>query len=83
VARKERNLYSHGVVHDDGVPHGHSDDPLIRAPVLLRPPGEALPHRGRCEPHDLSHRVAHKIRNTCFNEKNINLLNAIRNTKFT
>jgi hypothetical protein len=25
--------------------------------VLQRPPGEALPHRGRCEPHDLSQRV--------------------------
>jgi hypothetical protein len=25
--------------------------------VLLRPPGEALPHRGRCEPHDLSQHV--------------------------
>jgi hypothetical protein len=22
--------------------------------VLLRPPGEVLPHRGQCEPHDLS-----------------------------
>jgi hypothetical protein len=25
--------------------------------VLMRPPGEALPHRDRCEPHDLSHHV--------------------------
>jgi hypothetical protein len=41
--RKERNLYGPGVVHDDGVPHGRSEDPLVRAPVLLR--------------HDLSQRV--------------------------
>jgi hypothetical protein len=51
------NLYGLGVVHDDGVPHGRNDDPLVRAPVLLRPPGEALPHRGRCEPHDLNQDV--------------------------
>jgi hypothetical protein len=57
VAWKERNLYSPGVVHDCGVPHGRSKDPLVRAPVLLRPPGRALPDRGRCEPHDLSQRV--------------------------
>jgi hypothetical protein len=57
VARKERNLYGSGVVHDGGVPHGRSEDPLVRAPVLLRPPGEALPDRRRCEPHDLSQRV--------------------------
>jgi hypothetical protein len=57
VARKERNLYGPGVVHDGRVPHGRNDDPLVRAPVLLRPPGEALPHRGRCEPHDLSQHV--------------------------
>jgi hypothetical protein len=25
--------------------------------VLLRPPGEALPHRDRCEPHDLNQHV--------------------------
>jgi hypothetical protein len=57
VARKERNLYGPGVVHDGGVPHGRSEDPLVRAQVPLRPPGEALPDRGRCEPHDLSQRV--------------------------
>jgi hypothetical protein len=57
VARKERNLYGPDVVHDGGVPHGRSEDPLVRAPVLLWPPGEALPDRGRCEPHDLSQRV--------------------------
>jgi hypothetical protein len=54
VARKERNLYGPSVVHDGGVPQGRSDDLLIRAPVLLRPPGEALLPRGRCEPHNLS-----------------------------
>jgi hypothetical protein len=57
VARKERNLYDPGVVHDGGVPHGRSEDPLVRARVLLRSPGEALPDRGPCEPHDLSQRV--------------------------
>jgi hypothetical protein len=57
VARKERNLYGPSVVHDGRVPHGHSDDPLVRAPVLLRPPGQALLPRGRCEPHDLSQHV--------------------------
>jgi hypothetical protein len=57
VARKERNLYAPGVVHDGGVPHGSSDDPVVRALVLLRPPGKALLHRGRCEPHDLSKHV--------------------------
>jgi hypothetical protein len=57
VARKERNLYGPGVVHDCRVPHGRSKDPLVRALVLLRPPGAALPDRGRCEPHDLSQRV--------------------------
>jgi hypothetical protein len=57
VARKERNLYGPSVVHDCGVPHGRSEDPLVRAPVLLRPPRAALPDRGRCEPHDLSQRV--------------------------
>jgi hypothetical protein len=57
VVQKERNLYDPGVVHDSGVPHGRSDDPLIRAPVLLRPLGEALPHRDRWEPHDLSQHV--------------------------
>jgi hypothetical protein len=71
VARMERNLYSPGVVHDDGVPHGSSDDPVVRALVLLRSPGKALLPRGRCEPHDLSKacRAAQKIRNTCYNEK--------------
>jgi hypothetical protein len=57
VARKERNLYGPGVVHDGGVPHGRSENPLVRALVLLRPPGEALPDHGRCEPHDLSQHV--------------------------
>jgi hypothetical protein len=57
VTWKERNLYGPDVVHDRGVPHGRSDDPLVRAPVLLRPLGEALPDRGRCEPHNLSQRV--------------------------
>jgi hypothetical protein len=46
VAQKERNLYGPGVVHDGGVPHGRNEDPLVRAPVLLRPPGEALPDHG-------------------------------------
>jgi hypothetical protein len=54
VARKETNLYGPSVVHDGGVPHGRSEDPLVRALVLLRPPGEALPDRARCEPHGLS-----------------------------
>jgi hypothetical protein len=57
VARNERNLYSPGVVHDGGVRHGSSDDPLVRALGLLRRPGEELPHRDRCEPHDLSQHV--------------------------
>jgi hypothetical protein len=57
VARKERNLYGLGVVHDGGVPHGSSDNPVVRAPVFLRPPGEALLPRGRCEPHDISQHV--------------------------
>jgi hypothetical protein len=57
VARKERNLYRPGVVHDCGVPHGRSEDPLVRAPVLERPPGRALPDRGRCKLHDLNQRV--------------------------
>jgi hypothetical protein len=57
VARKERNIYGSGVVHDGEVPHGRSEDPLVRAPVLLRPPGEALPDRRRCEPHDLIQRA--------------------------
>jgi hypothetical protein len=57
VVWKERNLYGPGVVHDSGVPHGRSDDPLVRAPVLLWPPREAQPHRGRCEPHDLNQHV--------------------------
>jgi hypothetical protein len=54
VARNERNLYGPGVVHDGGVPHGRSKDPLVRAAVLLRPPCVALPDRARCEPRDLS-----------------------------
>jgi hypothetical protein len=71
VARKERNLYGPGVVHDGGVPHGRSEDPLVRAEVLLRPPGVALPRSrpmraARSQP---ARRAAHKIRNTCFNEK--------------
>jgi hypothetical protein len=57
VARKERNLYGPGVVHDGGVPHGSSEDPVVRALVLLRPPGKALLPRGRCEPHDISEHV--------------------------
>jgi hypothetical protein len=57
VARKERNLYGPGVVHDGGVPRGCNDDPLVRAPVLLGPPKEALLPRGRCEPYDLSQHV--------------------------
>jgi hypothetical protein len=57
VARKERNLYGPGVVHDGIVPHGRSEDPLVHAPVLMRPQGVALPDRARCEPHDLSQRV--------------------------
>jgi hypothetical protein len=57
VAQKERNLYGPGVVHDGGVPHGRSNDPLVRASVLLRPPGEVLPHHGQCELHDLSQHV--------------------------
>jgi hypothetical protein len=46
VAWKERNLYGPGVVHDGGVPHGSIDDPVVRALVLLRPPGKALLPRG-------------------------------------
>jgi hypothetical protein len=57
VAQKERNLYGPGVVHDGGVPHGSSDDHVVRAPVLLRPPGKALLLRGRCEPHDIIQHV--------------------------
>jgi hypothetical protein len=71
VARKERNLYNPVVVHDGGVPHGRSEDPLVRAAVLLRPPGVALPDRApmRAAQPQPAHRAAHKIRNTCFNEK--------------
>jgi hypothetical protein len=57
VAWKERNLYGPGIVHDGRIPHGRSEDPLVRAAVLLRPPGVALPDRARCEPRDLSQRV--------------------------
>jgi hypothetical protein len=57
VAQKERNLYGPGVVHDGGVPHGSSDNRVVRALVLLRPPGKALLPRGQCEPHDLSKHV--------------------------
>jgi hypothetical protein len=57
VARKERNLYDPDVVHDGGVPHGRSEDPLVRAPVLLRPSGVALSDHARCKPHDLNQRV--------------------------
>jgi hypothetical protein len=57
VARKERNLYGPGVVHDGGVPHGSNDDPIVCALVLLRPPGKALLPRGRCEPHNISQHV--------------------------
>jgi hypothetical protein len=52
-----RNLYGPGVVHSSGVPHGRSEDPLVRDAVLLRPRGVALPDRARCEPGDLSQRV--------------------------
>jgi hypothetical protein len=57
VARKERNLYGPSVVHDGGVPHGRSEDPPVRAPVLLSPPGEALHDRAQCELHDVSQHV--------------------------
>jgi hypothetical protein len=57
VARKERNLYGPDVVHEGGVPHGSSDDPVVRALVLLSPPGKALLPRGRCEPHNISQHV--------------------------
>jgi hypothetical protein len=57
VARKERNLYGPCVVRDGGMPHGRNEDPLVRAAVLLRPPGVALPDHVRCEPRDLSQRV--------------------------
>jgi hypothetical protein len=57
VARKERNLYGPGVVHDGGVPHGSSDVHVVRVMVLLRPPGKALLPRGRCEPYDISQHV--------------------------
>jgi hypothetical protein len=56
-ARKERNLNGPCVLHDGGVSHGSSDDPIVHAPVLLRPPGEALLPRGRCEPHDICQHV--------------------------
>jgi hypothetical protein len=56
VARKERNLYGPEVVHDDGVPHGRSEDPLVCAAVLPRPPGVALPD-ARCESRDLNQHV--------------------------
>jgi hypothetical protein len=57
VARKERNLYGLGIVHDSEVHHGSIDDPVVRALVLVRPPGKAMPPRGRCELHDLSKHV--------------------------
>jgi hypothetical protein len=57
LARKERNLYGPGVVHDGGVPHGSSDDPVVCALVLPRPPGKTLLPRGRCEPHDINQHV--------------------------
>jgi hypothetical protein len=57
VVQKERNLYGPGVVHDGRVPHGCSEDPLVRVVVLLRPPGVAMPDRARCELRDLSQRV--------------------------
>jgi hypothetical protein len=57
VARKERILYGPGVVHDGGIPHARSEDPLVRAAVLLRPPGVARLDPARCEPCDLSQRV--------------------------
>jgi hypothetical protein len=57
VAWKERNLYGPDVVHDGGVTHGSSDDPVVHALVLPRPPGKALLPRGRCEPHDISQHI--------------------------
>jgi hypothetical protein len=57
VARKERNLYGPGVVHDGGVPHGSNDDFVVHALVLLRPPCKALLPRGRREPHDISQHI--------------------------
>jgi hypothetical protein len=57
VARKERNFYGPGVIHDGEVPHGSSDNPVVRALVLPRPPGKAWLHRARCEPHDISQHV--------------------------
>jgi hypothetical protein len=42
-----------------GVPQYSStiDDPVVRALVLLRPPGKALLPHGRCKTHDLSKHV--------------------------
>jgi hypothetical protein len=57
VAWKERNLYGPNIVYNGGVPHGSIDDPVVRALVLLRPPGKALLPGRRCEPHDLSKHV--------------------------
>jgi hypothetical protein len=57
VVRKERNLYGPSIVHDGGVPHGRSEDTLVRALVLLRPPGVALADHARCELDDLSQRA--------------------------
>jgi hypothetical protein len=57
VARKERNLCGPGVVHEGGVPHGSIDDHVVRALVLLRPPGKAMLPRGRCELHDLGKHI--------------------------
>jgi hypothetical protein len=57
--------------HNAGVPYGTSDDPVVRASVLLRPPGEALHvvRPVRATRHQPARRAAHKIRNTCYNEK--------------
>jgi hypothetical protein len=57
LARKERNLYGPDVVHDGGIPHGRSEDPIVSDAVLLRPPGVALPDRAQCEPRNPSQRV--------------------------
>jgi hypothetical protein len=62
VARKERNLYDPGVVHDGGVPHSSSDDRVVRALVLPKPSGKALLPRGRCEQHDISQHVVLRIK---------------------
>jgi hypothetical protein len=44
VAWKERNGLD--VVHDGRLPHGSIDGPVVRALVLLRPPGKARDDNG-------------------------------------